>query len=157
MPGEITDFEKRLLALSCGPEGFRELREVCWNHFHLSWHLSDFVVPDYGLKQTMQFLFRRRYVRCSLTRNMLSPGVSNRAKNTGTFTRMIQLEAAANCWPLSRGAPGSLENACSSFVNAFCLFFQIVGRWSVEKLTGSMYSLSSDGRSWSWICLCSRS
>ena len=35
------------LAVSCGPGRFRELREVCWNHFR-SWYVSDSVVPTYG-------------------------------------------------------------------------------------------------------------
>ena len=30
------------------PGGFRELREACRNHCHLSWYLSDSMVPNYG-------------------------------------------------------------------------------------------------------------
>ena len=30
--------------VSRGPEGFRELWEARWNHFHLSWYLSDSAV-----------------------------------------------------------------------------------------------------------------
>ena len=37
----------RFLAFPQGPGGFRELREACRNHFHLSWYL---LVPgDYEL------------------------------------------------------------------------------------------------------------
>ena len=39
---------KHCLAVSRGPGGFRELREACMNHFHLSWYLSDSRVPSYA-------------------------------------------------------------------------------------------------------------
>ena len=32
------------------PGGFRELREACRNHFHLSWYLFDDVETSYGPK-----------------------------------------------------------------------------------------------------------
>ena len=34
------------LDIFLGPGGFRELLESCWNHSHLSWYLSDSVVPS---------------------------------------------------------------------------------------------------------------
>ena len=36
-----------VFALSRGPGGVRELREACWNHFHLSWYLSNSMAPIY--------------------------------------------------------------------------------------------------------------
>ena len=36
------------LAFFRGSGGFRELREACRKHLHLSWYLSDTVVPSYG-------------------------------------------------------------------------------------------------------------
>ena len=38
------------LAVSSGPVRFGEPREACRNHLHLSWHLSDSVVPSRGRK-----------------------------------------------------------------------------------------------------------
>ena len=51
MRSDICRFMKHCLgAFSRGPGGFRELREACGIHFHLSWYLSDAVVPSYGQK-----------------------------------------------------------------------------------------------------------
>ena len=38
------------LRISRGPGEFRKPREACWNHFQLSWYLSDAVVTSYGQK-----------------------------------------------------------------------------------------------------------
>ena len=36
-------------------------REACWNHFHLSWYLSDSMVPSSGQKKTIGSLTRARF------------------------------------------------------------------------------------------------
>ena len=51
---------RRLLAVSRRPRGFRELREACRIHFHLSWYLSDSKVPTYGPKPRGNLVFRLR-------------------------------------------------------------------------------------------------
>ena len=42
----IRDIKHRFGVFSRGPGGFSGLREACWNRFHLSWYLSDFMVPS---------------------------------------------------------------------------------------------------------------
>ena len=45
----------RILVCFRGPGGFREFREACRNHFHLSWYLSDAVVPPKGINKELCF------------------------------------------------------------------------------------------------------
>ena len=56
----------RFWASSWGPGGFMELRETCWIHCHLSWYLSDAVVPSYDQKPGEDVVFCPRYKGCSL-------------------------------------------------------------------------------------------
>lgn len=46
-----------LFATSWGPGGFEDPKEACRNHFHLSWHLSDFTVPNSGKQKILGGLF----------------------------------------------------------------------------------------------------
>ena len=56
-------FEQHVLKHSCsaasgGLAGFRELHEACRIQIHLSWYLSDFVVPNYGQQTSWEMCFR---------------------------------------------------------------------------------------------------
>ena len=42
--------KSRIWEFSFGPGGFSKIREAYWNHFSLSWYLSDSMVASYGPK-----------------------------------------------------------------------------------------------------------
>ena len=46
--------KRGLLVCIEGPGGFRELREASRNYFHLSWYLSESMVPNYGYRRSWE-------------------------------------------------------------------------------------------------------
>jgi len=57
-------FYNMLLAFSRNPGGFRELREVGRNHFHLSWYLSDAVVTSQVIAKSLRGFYTEYGIKC---------------------------------------------------------------------------------------------